>query len=155
MARDEKARERVDRRTYLKLAGVGIFSAASAKAGTDRVGAATAGYGEGGYGNTAFGGGSSESALSVSSTGATNVSQTEARLNGQVSDLGGASSATVHFEYRPVGASSWTATGGQSLSSTGTFGRSVPGLQTATEYEYRAVAEASDGDDSDLHDAVP
>jgi subtilisin len=80
----------------------------------------------------------------VSTDSATDVSETSATLNGTLSDLAGASSAEVSFEYRETGASSWTPTSVQTLSATGSFSQEVSGLSTDTEYEFRAVGEASD-----------
>ncbi|MFC4549727.1 MULTISPECIES: fibronectin type III domain-containing protein [Halorussus] len=148
MARDEKARDPVARRTYLKLAGIGMFSTTSVTAGGGTAAAAqTVGYGGGGYGLVAYGGSKLVDANpAVTVDGATNVTQTAATLGGVVSDLGGATSVTVRFEYRPVGATDWTATPEQSLSATGTFGRRLTGLAAGSDYEYRATATASDGD---------
>jgi len=149
MARNEKAREeRFDRRTYVKLAGFGILSASVvASAATEISSAATTGYGEGGYGANAYGGTSTASSpVVVTAQGATDVSANAATLVGSVSDLGGAASASVWFEYRPTGASGWTATSKRTVSSTGSFQTSVSSLQSGTSYEVRANATASDGD---------
>lgn len=89
---------------------------------------------------------STDPSVAVSTVDATSVGETTATLNGDLTDLGGASSATVSFEYRESGASSWSATNGQSLSSTGPFSTDVSGLTSGTDYEFRAVADASDGD---------
>ncbi|WP_132058788.1 fibronectin type III domain-containing protein [Halorussus amylolyticus] len=147
MARDEAAREqRVDRRTYLKLAGAGVVSAAAGGAATQTVAAApTAGYGAGGFGVGGYGVAES-TPPSVTALSASSVEQTEATLGGSLVDLGGADSATVYFEYRATGASGWTETDGQTRTSTRTFYRTVDGLNADTDYEFRAVAEASDGD---------
>lgn len=146
MARDEKAREkRVDRRTYLKLAGVGAASVA-ATGGVPRASAASNdGYGDSGYGATAYGG-TAGSPPNVNAMGATSVGSDEATLGGSLVDLGGAESAKVYFEYRPAGASGWTATTVQRRSSTRTFYQTVTGLRADTNYEFRAVAKASDGE---------
>ena len=82
----------------------------------------------------------------VSTDSATEVAGDSATLNGTLDDLDGASSADVYFEYRETGASSWTTTSTRTLSSTGSFSQSVSGLDTGTEYEYRAVGSAGDGD---------
>ncbi|MFO8114016.1 MAG: metallophosphoesterase [Halorubrum sp.] len=87
-----------------------------------------------------------ETSVSVTTAEAVDVDETSATLNGVLDDLGGADSADVSFEYREGGASSWSATGIQTLSATGSFSESVNGLESGTDYEFRAVAEASDGD---------
>ncbi len=86
------------------------------------------------------------SALAVATGAASDVTDSSATLSGSLDDLGGASSADCYFEYRQTGASSWTATAAQTLSSTGSFTESVASLDTGTEYEFRAVASGSDGD---------
>jgi|GEM_PF-330517 hypothetical protein len=90
--------------------------------------------------------GTADTTVLVTTDGATDVAETSATLNGSLTDLGGADSADVSFEYREGGASSWSATGIQTLSATGSFSESVSGLASGTDYEFRAVAEASDGD---------
>ncbi len=87
-----------------------------------------------------------DASVAVSTGSASGVTATGATLNGSLDDLGGASSADVAFEYRQVGASTWSSTATQTLSSTGTFSDSVSGLAENTDYEFRAVASASDGD---------
>ncbi|WP_255150862.1 S8 family peptidase [Halorarius halobius] len=91
-------------------------------------------------------GDASDASVAVSTGDATNVGTDAATLSGRLDDLGSADSAAVGFEYRPSGAGSWTATATQSLTTTGDFSRSVSGLASDTDYEFRAVAEASDGD---------
>ncbi len=92
------------------------------------------------------GGGGGDEEFYVTTGSASGVSDTSATLNGSLDNLGGASSATVYFEYRQTGSTSWTATGSQTLSSTGSFSESISGLSSGTDYEFRAVGEASDGD---------
>lgn len=82
--------------------------------------------------------------VSVSTNDASDVSTDSATLNGDVTELSGYDSATVSVEYRETGASSWTATAGQSTGSTGTFSEDVSGLDSDTDYEFRAVADVSD-----------
>jgi hypothetical protein len=84
----------------------------------------------------------------VSTGSATDVTGSTATLNGTLDDLGGASSADCHFEWRETGADTWTSTPAQTLSATGSYSESVTGLNEETEYEYQAVVEASDGDAS-------
>jgi subtilisin len=84
--------------------------------------------------------------VAVSTVGSSNVGETAATLEGSLDALGGASSADVGFEYRQSGASSWSATATATRSSSGSFSREISGLESATDYEFRAVADASDGD---------
>ncbi|MDF9745654.1 hypothetical protein [Natrinema salsiterrestre] len=74
------------------------------------------------------------------------VSATTATLTGQLDSLGRASSARVGFEYRAASAGSWTATDGQTVSDPGSFDAEIADLSSETDYEFRAVVEASDGD---------
>ncbi|MFC7021037.1 MULTISPECIES: hypothetical protein [Haloarcula] len=92
-----------------------------------------------------FDGTTTEPALTVTTDAVSDVGSTSATLDGTLSDLGGASSVDVAFEYRPVGGS-WTATASQTLSAAGSFSQSISGLSDSTDYEYRATAAASDGD---------
>jgi len=148
MARDQEARTPVARRTYLKLAATGAFGVAATAAGSGgTVAAMSTGYGAGGYGTVAYGGSEeTDTDPSASAADPRNVGRTEATLAGAVSSFGGASSATVRFEYRATNASGWTATPEQSLSETGSFSESITGLEPATEYEFRVSVTASDGD---------
>jgi hypothetical protein len=80
------------------------------------------------------------------STDSASTGETSATLKGSLDDLGGASSSDVYFEYRQAGNSSWSATAVQARSSTGSFSRDVGDLSSGTDYEFRAAADASDGD---------
>ena len=88
----------------------------------------------------------SESALAVSTGSASNVTDSSATLSGALDDLGGADSADCYFQYRETGSDTWTATSVQTLSATGSFSEDASGLSADTEYEFRALADASDGD---------
>ncbi len=86
------------------------------------------------------------STLAVATDGASSVAETNATLNGSLTDLGGASSVDVYFEWGPSSESLTNTTDAQTLSSTGSFSQSLSGLSSGTDYEYRAIADASDGD---------
>ncbi|WP_396610542.1 DNRLRE domain-containing protein [Haloferax sp. S1W] len=90
--------------------------------------------------------GDGDASVAVTTESPSAVGETTATLEGTLTDLGGAASADVSFEYRKVGASNWATTATQTLSATGSFSESVDGLTDGVEYEYRAVATASDGD---------
>ncbi|WP_114576723.1 hypothetical protein [Saliphagus sp. LR7] len=55
---------------------------------------------------------------------------------------GSQQTAECFFEYRQVGDSAWTETARQDVDSSSPFSDVVDSLETGTEYEYRAVAEA-------------
>lgn len=84
----------------------------------------------------------------VTTEAPSNVGTTSATLNGTLDDLGGASSVDCYFTWRKVGARAWEwkSTPIQTLRATGSFSANVSGLEDGVEYEYKAVAETSDGD---------
>ncbi|WP_459191489.1 hypothetical protein [Halosimplex sp. J119] len=96
--------------------------------------------------STSDGGGSGDTDPVVSTGSAASVDASSATLSGALDDLGGAASADAYFEWRESGASSWSATGAQTLSSTGSYSETVSGLSSGTDHEFRAAADASDGD---------
>jgi prepilin-type N-terminal cleavage/methylation domain-containing protein len=81
----------------------------------------------------------------VTTNSATGVLYTTATLNGDLTSLGSASIVDVYFEYRQVGAPSWTSTGKTSKEVTGTFSESISGLYEWTDYEFKAIVEYEDG----------
>jgi hypothetical protein len=87
-----------------------------------------------------------DSSVAVTTDPATSVDGSSATLNGSLDSLGGADSADCYFEWCESGASTWNATSVQTLSATGSFSEDLTGLSEGTEYEFRAVADASDGD---------
>ena len=103
-------------------------------------------------GDTAIGGTSSFTTQSadtnvVVSTGeATDVGETAATLTGSLDDLGGAAEADVAFEWGVAGEGLPETTASQTRSSVGEFTTVVDGLTAGTDYEFRAVVTASDGD---------
>ena len=71
-----------------------------------------------------------------------------ALLQGELKDMGGASSLEVGFEYRPASggdtnerSSAWTATALQRKTAPGTFSTSVNFLRAGETYEYRAIVK--------------
>jgi hypothetical protein len=84
-------------------------------------------------------------AFGVSTLAASNVGETKATLEGELTGLGGASSADVFFEYRKQGATTWQTTPTQTFNSAQTFSETVQPLERNVTYEYRAVADGSDG----------
>lgn len=75
---------------------------------------------------------------------ATDVTSSSATVSSTVSSLGGASSVTVGVEYRESGGS-WTTAATETVTEPGAVDLDLTGLSPETDYEYRAVAEASDG----------
>ncbi len=88
-----------------------------------------------------------EENVSVSTDGATDVGESSATLNGEVTELDGTDEADVGFEYGESGGDLSNSADAGTVSSTGAFDAAVDGLDSDTEYEFRAVAET--GEDSD------
>lgn len=78
--------------------------------------------------------------VTVTTDAATDITDTTATLNGTLSELSGASSADVWFEWRETGATTWNTTPIQTLTATGTFSEPLTALTASTGYEYRAQA---------------
>ncbi len=96
----------------------------------------------------AEGGDPAPASVSVATLDATNIDTTSAKLNGELTELTGAEDAEVWFEWRASGATGWNTTDEMTLSGTGGFSYELSGLDSGTEYEFRAAARA-DGDASD------
>lgn len=135
-----------DRRTVLALLVAATASGAAPATRPARGATSDAGYDAGSYGAGPYASGSSEASLSVSTVGAREVTDSAATLDGELTDTGGAASVDVGFEIRASGGETWSATSTQTLSSPGAFDETTTALAADTEYEFRAVAAASDGD---------
>lgn len=101
-----------------------------------------------GYGVPVLGGASAPPAVTptVSTSAASSVSFTSARLNGNLTNLGDFETVNVYFEWRVVGAGSWETTASQEKTATGTFYADLSGLDDDEDFEFRAVVEWSDGE---------
>lgn len=82
----------------------------------------------------------------VSTGEASDVAATSATIQGKLTDLGGADTADVYFEYREVPTASWSKTESQTLTEPGSFSAGLSGLTSRRYYEVRVVADTSDGD---------
>jgi subtilisin family serine protease len=101
------------------------------------------------YVESGDGGGGDDPASVTASTGsASNVGETSATLSGSLDDLQNADQADVYFEYGKSGNGLPNNTATQTLSSTGSFTESLSGLESGTDYEFRAVATAGDATDT-------
>lgn len=140
-SRSEGRASGIGRRACLKLVGMAAASTVGAGVGSDVARAESDGYGSS-YGEGPYDGGG----FSVTTGDATDIDTTSATLDGELGDLDGADSAGCYFEWRPTGASDWTTTTTQTLSSTGSYTVGLSGLEEGVAYEYRAVGTASDGD---------
>ncbi|MDR5672017.1 Subtilisin-like serine protease [Halalkaliarchaeum sp. AArc-CO] len=88
-----------------------------------------------------------EEIVSVVTNEATDVGETSATLNGEVTELENADEADVGFEYGETGGDLANTADAGTLSSTGTFDATVEDLASGTEYEFRAIAETAGGSD--------
>ena len=88
-----------------------------------------------------------EGTLGVCSTReATDVGKSSATLNAHVGLPAGVTSGTLSWNYREVGETSWgTLTCGTLVEADGDYSELVTGLAPETEYEFKAVFEASGG----------
>lgn len=82
--------------------------------------------------------------VTVTTDDASDVTDTTATLNGSLDELTVADSADVWFDWREVGATTWTSTPTQTLTATGSFSKSISGLTETTDYEFRAQAASTD-----------
>lgn len=94
------------------------------------------------------GGEETTESVTVTTSTASDVTTTSATLNGELTELDGADSATVFFEYGPSGGGLSNSTTAQTLSSTGSVSQQVDGLDAGADYEFRAVAETSGASDA-------
>ena len=88
-----------------------------------------------------------EESVSVETGEATEVGETSATLNGEVTELEGADEANVGFEYGEVGGDLSNSVDAGTVSSTGSFDAEIDGLEDGSEYEFRAVAETTEDSD--------
>jgi len=80
----------------------------------------------------------------VSTNGASGITSTTATLNGNLIDMGRASSCEVWFEWGTTTSYGYETTH-QTKITTGTFSADISGLSTSTTYHFRAVASNSAG----------
>lgn len=86
----------------------------------------------------------------VTTTAATSVTSSGMILNANLTTLGSEASVNVAFDWRLVGAGSWTRTSLVAKTTIGTFSATLSGLASNTTYEYRAVVigQSNPGNDA-------
>lgn len=86
----------------------------------------------------------------VTTTAATSVTSSGMILNASLTTLGSEASVYVAFDWRLVGAGSWTRTSLVAKTTIGTFSATLSGLSSNTTYEYRAVVigQSNPGNDA-------
>ena len=77
---------------------------------------------------------------SVTTNDATNISTSSATLNGDLSNLGTATTVNVSFQYGTSSGSYFSDTAAQAKAATGTFSAALTGLNSGTTYYFRAKA---------------
>lgn len=96
--------------------------------------------------------GDDDGTLAVETVGTSDVGETAATLEGEVTDTGDEPELDVRFEYgKRDGTLDATADGG-TLSAAGTFDAEIDGLEAGTEYDFRAAA--SGAEETDRGDVV-
>ena len=92
-----------------------------------------------------------EESVAVVTDEATDVGETSATLNGEVTELDGADEADVGFEYGESGGDLSNAVDAGTVSGAEAFDATVDDLDSDTEYEFRAVAETTeDSEEGDV-----
>jgi hypothetical protein len=89
-----------------------------------------------------------ENGVAVETIDASGVSSSSATLTGEITSLDATGEATVGFEWRELEALLWRTTDERTVDSTGEFSVDLSGLDSDTEYEYRALAETDEGTDT-------
>lgn len=79
---------------------------------------------------------------------ATNIESTTATLEGNVTDVGISDTAEVFFQFREKGTTTFTNTTNQTVSSFGRVNQSITGLSQDTRFQFRVVANSTDGFDT-------
>lgn len=86
---------------------------------------------------------------------ADNITDTGARLNAEITDLGGETSVDAYFQYREQGSGTWIdTTPKQELTAIGTYNETISGLTASTEYEFRAAVEWDSGAEETFGDTL-
>jgi len=75
--------------------------------------------------------------ISVNIDSATNVNESSAQLNGNI-NLGTYDNATASFIYRKADIGSWQTTPNQNITNSTSYNKTITGLDSNTEYEYKA-----------------
>lgn len=88
-----------------------------------------------------------EESVSVTTHSATDVDEDSATLNGELTELENADDATVSFEYGETGDGFPDSVEVDTLASPGSFEETITGLDSDTEYEFKAVAESDEDSD--------
>lgn len=75
---------------------------------------------------------------------ATDINESTATLNGELTVMGDYDEVNVYFEWREEGAEEWMVTDPKTLTEHGQFSAHISGLVVSNTYEFRAIAEANE-----------
>ena len=89
-----------------------------------------------------------DESLAVETREATEVDESSATLNGELTELEGHDEAIIYFEWGESGEGLPNTADEQALDTTREFAEDVTDLEGDTEYEFRTVAKASDNEDT-------
>lgn len=95
-------------------------------------------------------GATAETGLTVETSWADALGESEEIVAANVTSLGVTGNATVWIEYREQNTSTWQESGNLTVSQTGEIRFEITGLERGTTYEYRGVAAELDGNESDV-----
>lgn len=82
------------------------------------------------------------------------ITETTARLNGNLTSLGSESNVDVFFRWRETGEETWNETTKVDRSATGTFNATIESLTKGTQYEFKTVVEWDSGGESEIGETV-
>jgi hypothetical protein len=83
--------------------------------------------------------------IQVNTDAATNVGDTQADLNLELTDLEAFYQSDLYFNYRETGASTWNVTTGTTVSDPTTYSETITSLSSSTEYEFQGIAKGVGG----------
>jgi len=89
-----------------------------------------------------------EGGVNVVTQEPTDITSNSAVFNGEVMDMGEKDELDAYFRYRKTDEDEWEETECQSISSPTEYDENFSGLSPGTSYEYKAVAEWDDGEDT-------
>ncbi|MCA9353584.1 hypothetical protein KC842_01805 [Candidatus Nomurabacteria bacterium] len=134
--------DQLDTYTTLPFSEYDLFSASGGSVGT--IGTGWAHQGSLVVQYTVSG---STTAPEVVTESATSVDSSDTTLNGSLTSLGGASSASVYFKWGTSTGSLTNTTSTSTKYSTGSFSKEITGLSEGTTYYFQAVASTGSGTD--------
>lgn len=84
--------------------------------------------------------------INVNTGNVSDIASDSAKVDGKLTDLGGANNSSARFYFRKQGDSVWSETIKFTLDSETKYTDNLKGLSASTTYEYKSVVNGSDGD---------